>query len=342
MLKRSFRRGFTITELSLSIAFIAILSLAVILIVTDTISSYHRGLTLNRINTAGMDLVDDMRAAVQNSPARSVEKECASVYGSSGLNEDGTPIFNSLDVQKQCEDDHGHNFVTVVRYADVYPTGSTQSIGNVPVFGAFCTGMYSYVWNSGYYFTEDFRVGNGSSSGDSTHNPRPATVKYKLATSDTPISSSVPTETAEGFKLLKIRDEERAICISSVINDPDKPLSGRYIIDNTNERSINSGSHEFNITNYNVIEEEPIDILAGDASKNLAIYNLTSAVPSESSTHNSLFYSISFILGTIQGGINISASGNFCATPSGYNSTVENFDYCAINKFNFAAQAMGG
>ena len=60
------KEGFTLIELSLSIAFISVLSLAVALIITNSISAYHRGLVLNQINTTGMELVDDMRAAVQN------------------------------------------------------------------------------------------------------------------------------------------------------------------------------------------------------------------------------------------------------------------------------------
>ena len=50
---------------------------------------------------------------------------------------------------------------------------------------------------------------------------------------------------------------------------------------------------------------------------------------------------MSFILGTLRGGANVNVSGEFCATP-GSNSSVEDFDYCAINKFNFAARTLGG
>ena len=79
MRKRFFRSGFTLIELSLSIAFFGILSIAIALIINDTIASYRRGMTLNQINTTGMDLVDDMRAAVQNSSAKSVKSLCASI-----------------------------------------------------------------------------------------------------------------------------------------------------------------------------------------------------------------------------------------------------------------------
>ena len=60
MRKLGIKKGFTLVELSLSIAFIAILSITVALIINDAISTYRRGLTLNQINTVGMDLVDDM------------------------------------------------------------------------------------------------------------------------------------------------------------------------------------------------------------------------------------------------------------------------------------------
>ena len=148
-------------------------------------------------------------------------------------------------------------------------------------------------------------------------------------------------KTETDFKLLKIRDRNREVCVAALNEGLTSPKDRRYtyVPDATNGDSINSVTEPnvFNLTNYSVISEEPVDLLAGDISNNLAIYDLTSAAPATSA-----FYITSFILGTIQGGININASGNFCATPEGYNSTIENFNYCAINKFNFAAQANGG
>ena len=45
------------------------------------------------------------------------------------------------------------------------------------------------------------------------------------------------------------------------------------------------------------------------------------------------------MIGTIDNGINILSSGKSCAAPNDYEG---NLDYCAINKFSFAARAMGG
>lgn len=299
------KSGFTIIELSLSIAFIAILSIAVTLIIVNSIASYRRGITLNQLNTTGMDLVDDMRTSVQDSSISSIIDICSKIYP------EGTPA------REKCENDRAHNFITVVRNADVSVGG--KSIGNVPVFGALCTGNYSYIWNSGYFFSSDYSVSEATI----------ATLKYKFA------GSNVAEEEKEPFKLLKVKDESRSVCISAVLGDSSTP---KYETDDL----INGGKSEFDISGeqYDALETSPVDLL--NKNGNMAIYNLSSTTPASGAVAKKLFYNVSFILGTIQGGINIGAQGGYCATPEGYNSAVENFDYCAINKFNFAAQTTGG
>ena len=316
------RGGFTIVELSLSIVFIAILSLSVVLIMMNSISAYHRGLTLNQINTTGMELTDDIRAAIQNSPAQSVKSKCDTVY-------------STASIAKTCRDDGGKNFVSVIRYGtvntakgNINPNGKANQ---TPIFGALCTGSYSYIWNTGYYFSGEHTVSVAE----------PATLKYKATGGDV-------VHYNQKFKLLKVKDEDRAICVSAtrgdstsdrynVKSDTKLSLSANIISNNATKQSI------FDITGdrYNTIDEAPIDLLSG--SNALAIYNMTTPAPAESTAANTLFYSVSFVLGTVQGGINIMASGNYCVSPTGFqDETLENFDYCAINKFNFAAEATGG
>ena len=87
-------------------------------------------------------------------------------------------------------------------------------------------------------------------------------------------------------------------------------------------------------------DKNPVVLLANDGSNPLALYSFTSALPAVNGLENAAFYSMSFILGTVQGGINVMSMGNFCEAPES-SSSAENFDYCAINKFNFAAQANG-
>lgn len=310
---RGRRQGFTMVELSLSLAFIAVLSITVVLIITNAVSSYRRGLTLNQVNTVGMDLVDDLRAAVQNAPTQVVESACASIYlsGSSGENE--------------CIKDQAHSFVSVTRRSRVITGGET--ISDVPVFGAFCTGTYSYIWNSGYYFNDqDYKVQDVGK----------AKIVYRYI--DKESGGTVKTVEKRDFKLLKIEDDERAVCVSEALNKREVMASNAsYLVDGAAMRA------DFDITKFHVLEQEPVDLLGGkDSSNNLALYDLYAPKPAISTDNNDSFYAVSFILGTIQGGVNIKASGNYCATPGGKRSSAENFDYCAINKFNFAAQANGG
>ena len=296
------KQGFTLIELSFSIVFIAILSITIVLIINDSISSYHRGIVLGRINTTGMDLVDDMRAAVQNSNSRNVGQECARAYDDTGARSD-------------CESEQGLGLVMLQRKVNM------ELGDNMPVSGVFCTGDYSYIWNSGYFSpNSEHKLGSVVS---------PTTLRYRLQG-----ESGSDAKVKSGFKLLKVKDDSRNVCIAAG--------GGRTVYSKDGIMS----SPEINISDINIyeaLEEEPIDILGGgDTENNLAIYDLTSAAPATSDAVGSIFYSASFILGTIQGGINVNAAGNFCATPEGYDAAVQNFDYCAINKFNFAAQAIGG
>lgn len=313
MHKRRMKKGFTLVELSLSIGFIAVLSLSVALIVTNSISAYHRGVILDQVNTTGMEIVDDMRASIQSAQARSVKRMCAAVYEASD------DVNSAL---KRCENDEGRGFVSITKYANVEEHGKQIGSTAVPVWGAFCSGYYSYIWNSGYFDNKDATVkGTGKAS-----------LKYKNP------SGGVNTKTGDGedgFRLLKVEDPERSICISAV--------GTKYLTDNNN---INNGTSEFNIADdgstnrFDVVDEEPYAVLSQRDS--LALYELLSYLNGQSGVIESSFYSVSFILGTIQGGININSRGDFCDPPADYSASAGGFDYCAINKFNFAAQANGG
>lgn len=287
--------GFTMVELSLSIAFLSILSITIVLIITNAISAYHRGLTLNDINSTGMDLIDDFRGTIQNSPRRSVIDLCNENY-------------TEEKEKEACKSDNAEKMISVVRYGKVF-VGSKQELNDVPVFGAFCTGRYSYIWNSGYYFSPDARV---------------------TAANDSELEAASFSGYESSFRLLKVLDKGRELCIGAV-----KKVEQNYPSDNVSidpSFAIETESEEY-------LADPPVDLL--EAKNNLAIYDLIVPAPADNGK-GTLFYSMSFILGTVKGGINVMASGDYCATPGGFDPAVENFDYCAINKFNFAVQATGG
>lgn len=333
MIRKTSRAGFTLIELSLAIVFVGILSMAVVLMVNNTIASYRRGMTLNKINTAGMDLVDDMRSAVVNSSADAVSGLCTTFYD------------NDSEARRRCMDDGAYNFVSLTWKAQVLIGG--EPIGVLPVFGAFCTGTYSYIWASGYF--DNSKV-DGDSNKREVKADRPI-LRYRNALNQVAVYGDADDE---HFRILKVRDDTRAVCVSKV--RPYSAVTGystNYYyaaVDSAEEKNnvfyidsgVNAGekANEFNITNgYGMVTEEPVDLLLSDQENDLVLYDLAVPRPAESTTQQNMFYSASFILGTIRGGINILANGQSCEPPQNYEK--EAFDYCAINKFNFAVQAGG-
>ena len=144
-----------------------------------------------------------------------------------------------------------------------------------------------------------------------------------------------------GFKLLKIADDERAVCISAVRKQNGNVVSDNYEnndikpdIDVTLQGLIKGGANL-------VFKDDPEELLSGEET-GMALYDLSVSVAEQTGLQKNMYYYTSFILGTVQGGINVDASGESCAAPASYSGLSEDFDYCAINKFNFAALANGG
>lgn len=316
-------------ELSLALVFVGILSLAVVLMMNNTIASYRRGLILNKINTAGMDIVDEMRSAVQSSSADAVSGLCTTFYD------------NNSTARQQCLEDGAYNFVSMTWKAQVSEGEEKEPIGVLPVYGAFCTGTYSYIWASGYF--ENSKLdGNNKRTVEAV---RPI-FKYRDAMNQVQVYGDSEDEE---FRILKVRDDYRSVCVSKVRTYEDNHYEQNYYYATAESAEEKNNvffagdkekSNEFDISNgYGIVTEEPVDLLRSDTENDLVIYDLAVPRPAESTTQENMFYSASFILGTIRGGINITSNGQACEPPNNYEK--EAFDYCAINKFNFAVQAGG-
>ena len=302
------RGGFTLIEMALSMVFIGILSVMMVLMIQNTMASYRRGLILNQLNTIGMDLIDDVRTSIQNANTDSLLKLCERKYGLG---------------DNDCTRDNGNSFVSVTKYGNVKVDGN--NLGSLPVYGAFCTGTYTYIWNSGYFEEGDYD-GQRTVEGISR-------VTLKVGGTDTVISK---------IRLLKIYDRERTVCVNANNNQN----GGGYVSTPDNNRV----PAQFVIDDYNSIadgklkdenEEGKMELLKVSSANDLVLYDFYMSRPATSETRKNLFFAGSFILGTRKGGVNsITASGNSCKPPAdatGYS----NLEYCAINKFNFAVQAGG-
>ena len=309
MTQKAVKGGFTLVELSLSIVFIAILSLTIVFIINNAIATYRRGLTLNQVNTIGMDLVDDFRVTVQNSSPVTLSKLCTERYKRGCNNDDEKEGASMMIVNR--------------RFAQTKLGGGN----NTPVSGMFCTGGYSYIWNSGYFMSE-----NIADSG-----MEPLSFKYRRKNGD----DEVIEETKENFRLLKIKDEKRSVCKYAIGKNDKESYKRDGIIDMTDVSDMADVPYGDALFDDDVIfNGEAMELLSADEqSAGLALYDLYSSAPATNTLGTVSLYSVSFVLGTVQGGANIRAAGDFCKASAEADG---NFDYCAINKFNFAAQANGG
>ena len=316
-LKRN-KTGFTLVELSISLAFIAVLSITIALITTHMISSYQRGLVLKQVNSSGSEIVEDLRSAIAGSSAKSIVEMCETVYKSDGTTSD----------YSDCKADNAYRFTNIKSESVVTIIGAKDGGGDetitAPLYGAFCSGTYSYIWNSGYVLAKDknkYSINGFSYNTDGTTTAT-AVFKYHVIGEENP-------RTITDFRLLKILDPSRSVCVAKVRE------GGSYTSD-----SETFGSTFVVGEGYGRFEEPATDLISSVGNNDLAIYDLDIfSTLSENSLTGNVFYSGSFILATIAGGVNIKTSGNFCTTPDEYAG--DDFDYCAINKFNFAAQAVG-
>ena len=340
---KTFKEGFTLIELSLSMAFIGVLSVAIVIIISNTISSYRRGLTLNQINTTGMDIVDDMRTAIQNASSKSVLNDCLRYYG------------NDSFYRAQCISDGGFGFVSYTKNSRVtlYAGKANQKSFEAPIYGVFCTGAYTYIWNTGYYNVVGSGAEDYASFSEKTAkkwaqltytnaNDQKVTIvgslseAYNKTTGQLEIGADGKVGNPDKpFRLLKVPDRERAICTAVARNSSN---GNGYSIPN-NDNLTNEFVIDVSEFGKMAADEEPVDLILEDANNDLAIYSLSVAEPAESATRKNSFYAASFILGTIRGGVDIVAQGKNCQVPTDYEN--EEFDYCAINRFSFAVQAGG-
>ncbi|MDO4741812.1 MAG: prepilin-type N-terminal cleavage/methylation domain-containing protein [Candidatus Saccharibacteria bacterium] len=304
MLKRNVK-GFTLVELSIAIVFIGVLSVSVAVVIMNTVAAYHRGIMINQINTTGMDLIDEIRNSIQGAAIQSPTKSCGDYFG------EGTVDYT------KCVDDGGRKFVSVVKKAKVTIGGTTRD--GVPIYGAFCTGKYSYIWNSGYF------TGSNASFTDKTYK-RWAQLKYRDDGGENTIGDDEPV------RLLKIEDGKRAVCASAMLTYSGAKLGGSY-------NSAGEINNVFDISKgYSKISESPVDLIKTSGSSGLALFNFSVA---QSDAPSSVFYAMSFILGTANGEANILANGKSCK-PQSKDTGFTGVGQCAINWFNFSAETNGG
>ena len=298
------RRGFTIVEVTLAMTFLSVLLITVAFLTIHVTSIYQKGLSIKAITSTGRELIDEFSRSISSSAGIEAEAYCSG--------------FTDARAQEACYSDHGRSFIYQVRYATVTENSETNpfkvafsrsNAERIPVSGIFCSGRYSYLWNSGYVLNDS----------------NPDAKQYSAILERGEGSEKT---TYENFRLLKIVDVGRSLCAAHLSD------LGSYQYDNV-IASTASDNRTYSAVNIGTIEE-----VLTNSEDNLALYSLDIFEPTTHAITKHSFYSGTFILATVQGGIDITAQGDYCTEDPTLNFDTD-FNYCAINKFNFAMRATG-
>jgi len=305
--RESVKNGFTLIELTLAIAFVSILLVTVSLITQEIVKLYRKGYTIKTVNQVGRDIIDDLTSSVTSSTAKT--GALCSFFSSNAT------------AQADCHNNDAQKFIyyEVRSKQDIYISapGAVNQNAKVPLYGVFCSGKHSYIWNTGYLYGDSYFVDNLHHSTLNNYSGSPNPYKKR-------------TVNGQEYKLAKVEDPQNLICQyvfqasgTTDYQDTDNNLSDKFPVN-------------FDLTDLGLNTDVTELISESDAA--LAIYDLT-VFPLAKASTGRLFLSGSFILGTVEGGVNVMGNKDFCQVPSGYMST--DFSYCAINKFNFSVSATG-
>jgi hypothetical protein len=152
----------------------------------------------------------------------------------------------------------------------------TISDGGTQLQGAFCTGRYSYLWNTGAAINQNRRI------------------KFRNATGE------------YAFRLLRLDDASRDACARLRL------LGGNTVIDFTANAEIKDVV-PLELLTTSGVEAAANTENAGESD--LALYDFRVYPPTINHITGHAFYSATFILATLRG-VDINASGNYCKNVS--------------------------
>lgn len=294
------KSGFTMVELSLAMAFIALLLIAISVITTSLVSIYQKGLSIKAVNGVGRNLIDEFTSAINTAPSVDTTSLCHSLA--------------TADVEK-CVRDSANQYIFQEQRSTLDANGNSEQYN-----GIFCTGYYSYIWNT--------------KAGIETG--KTISLRY-LGEDRAPHDLSAP-------RLARIMDRTYRLCSAVVSNYYQSSYATTSIVDIT---QLAGGG---GVTLANPIEN-PMDDFLRQFDTDLLLGNLTIFPISQDAVTLRSFMSGTFILTTVRGETAILNTGDYCdpngsrdpdhETSSSQLTLGSEFNYCAINKFNFAARTAG-
>ncbi len=327
---RKIRKAFTIIEFMLAMSFLAVLLIAISTLTVRILQIYQKGLALRAINESGKAIITDFESAVGSSVVRSN-------YANPTVTD---PM--STDVSKSA--------VNEKKFEYFKPFYQEQTVGDTTVkeqlSGIFCTSSYAYIWNTAATI-KAAREMRYSVSQEVLYN------NYLANPGDT--LDGETTYPSKGIAVLIDKDDgTKEMAFPKLARIPN---NGDYC---THELPEDSGSTDYDTESpydsdnsaldkgkkIEVSEDDYTELLYQDGDdSDLAVYDLVVTSAYQSNATNHILYNISLILGTVNGGININSSGDYCTGDKDESISDEftksGFEYCAINKFDFTVTQTG-
>lgn len=293
--KKQIRLGYTIVEITLVMAFVAVLLISIALVISNIMAVYQKGLTLKSVDSIGRNLIEEFTATINSAPSIDTANLCRTHSGGDSIVED------------RCKADNAYKFIYQSREATSEP---------IQYSGVLCTGNYSYLWNTQY----------GLQAGQSLR------LTYR--------TPSGTTTTIDPPHLIRFEDKNYRACTYSVTPSSYEFTSafrnnGDYVVDIT---KLENGQD-------NIIANPDTNFLDGSELP-LLLYQLTIFPISQDIITLRSFFSGTFIIATEQQSddASITRTDNYCQisnTGADLLDIGSRFNYCAINKFNFAARTAG-
>lgn len=296
------KSGFTMIELMLSMSFLATLLIAVATIATNIIATYQKGLALKAVNSVGRNLIDEFTNAINSAPSVDIVSICNNLA--------------SENVQA-CIDDNAYEFIYQEQRSPQRNGNPDDILSELQYNGIFCTGHYSYIWNTpegigtGHTISLQYRAVNGG--------------EYTL---------NAP-------RLARITDRTYRLCSATVDDSYNSDYDNMKVIDiRTMAHSTPTDASPL----WNPIvgpEENFLRVFETD----LMLYDFSVFPISQDQVTLRTYMSGTFILATTSGNIFVRRDGDFCSLRNTQTSSQRDigseFNYCSINKFNFAARTAG-
>ena len=110
------------------------------------------------------------------------------------------------------------------------------------------------------------------------------------------------------------------------------------------EETKNNGSKEINVGDKAENLTVLLDGRSGSEGSDLALYDFSVITATRSSVNGRALYDISFVLGTMQGQIDITSSNDYCNNSTGGAATKYDdvsMDYCSVNRFEIVVRQSG-